>query len=104
LHNGPAQQALLIFRFGDWTNHASDENWLPHLKSFQLTVDAKSRVGGLEGDLSKSAPWTRNLQNPPREFSSEAFDMDFGEKKRVLYDVLKSNRPFMDLHTRPLLV
>jgi hypothetical protein len=49
---------------GDWTNHASDETWLPHLKSFQLTVDPKSRVGELKGDVSKLAPWTQKLQNP----------------------------------------
>ena len=83
----------------DWTKHASDETWLPNLKSFQLTVDPESRVGGLEGDVFKSAPWTRNLEKPPREFSPEAFDMEFEAKRRVLYEVLKSNRALIDLLT-----
>ena len=61
----------------DWTKHALEEMWLPNLKSFQLTVDPESHVGGLESDVLKSASWTRNLENPPREFSPEAFDMEF---------------------------
>jgi hypothetical protein len=81
----------------DWTKHALDETWLPHLKSFQMTVDPESRVRGLKGDLLDSVPWTRNLENPPREFSPEAFDVEFEEKRRVLYDVLKSYRPLIDL-------
>jgi len=80
----------------DWIKHASDQTWLPQLKSFQLTVDPESCVGGLEGDM-KSRDWTRKLENPPREFSPEAFDMKFEEKRRVLYDMLKSNWPFVDL-------
>ena len=84
--------------FGDWIEHASDKTWLPHLKSFQLTVDPDSRVGGLEGD-TKAIDWTRKLENPPRELSPEAFDVEFEEKRRVLYGMLKSNRPFVDLLT-----
>jgi hypothetical protein len=80
---------------GDWTKHASDKTWLPHLKSFQMIIDRESRVGDLEGD-EKSSEWTKNLENPPREFSPEAFDMEFEKKRRVLYDVLKSSRPLID--------
>jgi hypothetical protein len=82
----------------NWIERASDRTWLPHLKSFQLTVDPESRVGGLEGDVT-SLEWTRNLENPPRKFSPEAFDVEFEEKRRVLYDVLKSNRWFIELLT-----
>ena len=81
----------------DWIKHASDETWLPRLKTFKLTVDPESRIGGLEGDV-KSRQWTRNLENP-REFSLEVFDIKFEGKRRVLYDMLKSNRPFIDLLT-----
>ena len=80
----------------DWTKHALDKTWLLLLKSFQLTIDRESRVGGLEDD-EKSLEWTRNLENRPREFSPEAFDMEFEKKRRVLYDVLKYSRPFIDL-------
>ena len=38
---------------GDWTNHALDETWLPHLKSFQLT-DPR----GVSGD-SKVMYWNQ---------------------------------------------
>ena len=82
----------------NWIEHASDRTWFPHLKSFQLTVDPESCVGGLEGDVT-SLEWTRNLENPPREFSPEAFDVEFEEKRRVLYDVLKSNWLFIELLT-----
>ena len=79
----------------DWTKNALDKTWLPLLKSFQLTIDRESRVGGLEDE--KSLEWTRNLENRPREFSPEAFDMEFEKKRHVLYDVLKYSRPFIDL-------
>ena len=87
-----------LHHIDDWIEHASDQTWLPQLKSFQLTVDPESRVGGLEGD-AESRDWTRNLENPPREFSPDAFDVEFEQKRRILYQVLKSNRPFVDLLT-----
>lgn len=87
-----------LHNINGWIKHASDGTWLPHLKSFQLTVDPKSRVGGLEGDV-KSVHWTRDLENPPRNFSAKAFDMEFENRRRVLYDVLKLNRPSIELLT-----
>ena len=89
---------LFLHDIGDWTKHASDPTWLPHLKSFQLTVDPESCVRGLQCDVN-SLHWTRNLENPPVEFSREAFDMEFERKRRLLYDVLRFNRPFIDLLT-----
>ena len=82
----------------NWIEHACDRTWLPYLKSFQLNVDLKSRVGGLEGDAkSRKSKWTRILENPPREPSPKAFDKEFEKKRRVLYAVLKSSRPEIDL-------
>jgi hypothetical protein len=75
----------------DWIKHTSDGTWLPHFKSFfQLTVDPKRRVGGLEGGL-KSVHWTRELENPPRKLSATAFDMEFENKRRV--SAITSLRP-----------
>jgi hypothetical protein len=82
----------------DWIMHACDRTWLPHLKSFQLTVDPESCVRGLESD-AKSGQWTRILDNPPRELSQEAFDKEFERKRGVLYAVLKSSRPEIELRT-----
>ena len=90
-----------LHEMDNWTNHASDKTWLPHLKSFQLTVNPKSRVRGLKCD-ENSLEWTKNLENPPWEFSLEAFDMEFEKKRRVLYDVLKSSRPFINFPGRCL--
>jgi len=89
----------------EWIKCASDRTWLPHLKSLQLTIDPESRVGGLEGEVVEPWPreWTQRLENPPREFTSEAFDMEFEGKRIVLYDVLKSTRPSIDLLFEPLL-
>ena len=77
--------------FDDWIKHASDPTWLPYLKSFQLSIDPKSCVGGLEGERPLI------LKNPPREFTPEAFDMEFEGKRTALYNVLKSTRPSIDL-------
>jgi hypothetical protein len=82
----------------DWIMHACDRTWLPYLRSFQLTVDPESCVRGLEGDV-KSGQWTRILENRPRELSPEAFDREFERKRGVLYAVLKSCRPEIDLLT-----
>ena len=82
----------------DWIMHACDRTWLPYLGSFQLTVDPESRVRGLKGD-AKSGQWTRILENPPRKLSPEAFDKEFERKRGVLYAVLKSCRPGIDLLT-----
>ena len=43
---------------------------------------SQRRVGGLEGDVLESVPWTRNLQSLPREFFPEAFDIEFEEVQR----------------------
>jgi len=105
----PASVEKLTLRFtrslpflqdiNEWIKCASDRTWLPHLKSLQLTIDPESRVRGLEGEVAESRPrkWTQRLENPPREFTPEAFDMEFEAKKIVLYDVLKSTRPSIDL-------
>ena len=82
----------------DWIMHACDRTWLPHLKSFQLTVDPGSCVRSLEGD-AKSGQWTRISDNPPRELSPEAFDKEFERKRGVFYAVLKSSRPEIELVT-----
>ena len=86
-----------LYDFDDWIKHASDPTWLPHLKSFQLNIDPKSRVRGLEGELLGFLEHPRKLENPPREMTPEAFDMEFERKRTVLYDVLKSTRPSMNL-------
>lgn len=83
--------------FDDWIKHASDPTWLPHLKSFQLSIDPKSRVGGLEGESLGWKEWPRKSENPPPELTPGAFDMVFEEKRTALYDALKSTRPSMDL-------
>jgi hypothetical protein len=83
----------------DWINYGSDKTWLPRLKSFQLTIDPESCVGGLEGEVVRPWPreWMRKLENPPQEFTPEAFDVEFEERRTALYDVLKSTRPSIDL-------
>ena len=40
--------------FDDWIKHASDLTCLPHLQSFQVTIDPTSRVKGIEGDSLRS--------------------------------------------------
>jgi hypothetical protein len=70
-----------LHHFDDWIKHSSDQTWLP-FKSFQLTVDPEIRV-----------------KSPLQEFFPEAFDAEFEEKRRVLYRMLKANRPFVDLLT-----
>lgn len=84
----------------DWINYgSSDQTWLPRLKSFQLTIDPESCVGGLEGEVVRPWPreWMQKLENPPQELTPEAFDMEFEERRTALYDVLKSTRPSIDL-------
>jgi len=83
----------------EWIKYASDLTWLPHLKSFQLNIDPQSRVGGFDGESLGWGENPRKLENPqaPRELTPEAFDVEFEGKRTVLYDVLKSTRPFMNL-------
>lgn len=82
--------------FGDWIECASDPTWLPRLKSFKMTVDSGSRVKDLRR-RRHHPPWNGVVVDPSPDFTAERFDQEFEAKRRKLYDLIKSNKPSVEL-------
>ncbi|PPQ80656.1 hypothetical protein CVT26_007120 [Gymnopilus dilepis] len=79
--------------FDDWTSYATNSTWLPRLKSFKMTIDRGTSVM----DLVDKDGWER-VAVDANEVPPSVFDQEFEVKKNHLYDLLRSNKPDIDLH------
>ncbi|KAF8962404.1 hypothetical protein BDZ97DRAFT_1111482 [Flammula alnicola] len=80
--------------FDDWIDRAKDSSWLPHLASFHMSIDAKSKVAESQ---TYNPPLPDVAQTPIPQISVESFDVAFKTKRMALYDLLKSTRPKIHL-------
>ncbi|KAF8962399.1 hypothetical protein BDZ97DRAFT_2076398 [Flammula alnicola] len=80
--------------FDDRIDRAKDSSWLPLLASFQMSIDAKSKVA----ESSEYCPFSSDVSKEPTfQLSVESFDLAFETKRKALYDVLRYTRPQIEL-------